>query len=237
MSRIERLSRLQANLEQECGEVACATRILHEQHGQFECSLKQAARELASVRAEEAVRMSSSDQRHRELQSVAQDLHKKIGAIRTSARIGTELAGDSAPAKAKELVELEAVVTAAAKDVDRFEHRLLLHSDGERSFSELEALHSTLGTRLRTLEDQSLERLLGEAASRKDSAIQAIAQQLVPRVNALGSLRAAEPEEIDVRAGDNKRGVCTNQEQRSRMVVQREVQASQHVPSGVVVWQ
>ena len=78
-SRVEEITRLHAVLVQERGEVAAAMRVLNEQHGELEFALKRVAEETASIRGAEAVRAASSEERHRELQSVAHDLEEKIG--------------------------------------------------------------------------------------------------------------------------------------------------------------
>ena len=154
MSRLERMSMLHAKLARERGEVAAASRLLHQEHSFLEVNLKRAAAELSSIRGAEAVRAASSDDRQRELQHVAHDLEQKIGAIRTAARIGLDSSNDSAAAKSKELAELEAIVSAAAEDVDRIEHRLLLPSNEELSSADLRSVHVALTSRLRALESQ-----------------------------------------------------------------------------------
>ena len=227
-SRVEEITRLHAVLVQERGEVAAAMRVLNEQHGELEYALKRLAEETASIRGAEAVRAASSEERHRELQSVAHDLEEKIGAIRTAARIGLDSASESATAKSNELVELEAIVTAAAEDVSRIEQRLGEQTSDELSLGELNGLRASLAERLQSLDEQSLERLLEDVASRKDGAMQAVAQQLVPQMNEMQTMHDAERARLErlLRDGEHERSMTP--EDRSRLLEQMEAQAKSH---------
>ena len=225
-SRVEEITRLHAVLVQERGEVAAAMRVLNEQHGELEFALKRVAEETASIRGAEAVRAASSEERHRELQSVAHDLEEKIGAIRTAARIGLDSASESATAKSNELVELEAIVTAAAEDVSRIEQRLGEQTSDELSMSELNGLRASLAERLMSLDEQSLERLLEDVAGRKDGAMQAVAQQLVPQMNELQTMHDAERARLERLLRDGERSMTPDD--RSRLLEQMEAQAKSH---------
>ena len=155
-SRLEQIAHLYANLVRARSDVASATCVINDQHGELEVALKCAAEEWASARGADGTRAASSQGRYHELQSVAQGLEQKIAAIRSAARIGLATLHDSSAAKSNELSELEAIVDAAAEDVDRIEVRLIQRADQasvltSSSISELLEHRESLSARLGAL--------------------------------------------------------------------------------------
>ena len=184
-SRLEEIAKLHAELTRERGEVIAAVRAVNDQRQELEQQLKRAVEEAASMRGAEAARAAESEERQRELSLVAKDLEEKIGAIRTAARIGADSASATSNIQSKELKELEMIVNAAEDDVSRIEKRLAEPAGGDMSLAELHELRDALSARLAAFDQGAKERELQLVGARKEAAMQAVAQQLVPQMNEL----------------------------------------------------